>query len=89
MIKLHTGRFHQIRVMLADRGAPLIGDLRYGGTDGSPMYLEHVILATRRFESHKWCVFVAPNHPDRMPWDPELAAAITDQETNLWQSSEG
>lgn len=29
-IKLHTGKFHQIRVQLADLGCPIIGDALYG-----------------------------------------------------------
>ncbi len=43
LIKLLTGRLHQIRVMLAGLDLPLIGDDFYGGADG-PMYLEHTAL---------------------------------------------
>ena len=31
LIKLHTGRSHQIRVQMANVGAPVYGDMRYGG----------------------------------------------------------
>ena len=33
-IKLHTGRFHQIRVQLSSRGTPITGDGKYGSRDG-------------------------------------------------------
>jgi RluA family pseudouridine synthase len=32
-IKLHTGKYHQIRVQLANLGCPIIGDELYGSTD--------------------------------------------------------
>lgn len=50
LIRLLTGRLHQIRVMLAALGSPLIGDELYGGGEprdpggNGEMYLEHIAL---------------------------------------------
>lgn len=38
-IKLHTGRFHQIRAHMAYIGHPLIGDKKYGGKTSCPYQL--------------------------------------------------
>lgn len=32
-IKLHTGKFHQIRIQLSNLGCPILGDELYGSTD--------------------------------------------------------
>ncbi len=32
-IELHTGRHHQIRIQLASRTAPILGDVKYGGAN--------------------------------------------------------
>ena len=42
---LHTGRTHQIRVHLASRGLPILGDELYGGSPASRLYLHAVHLS--------------------------------------------
>ena len=42
---LHTGRTHQIRVHLASRGLPILGDTLYGGHPATRMYLHAAHLA--------------------------------------------
>ncbi len=60
-IRLHTGRTHQIRVQLAERGFPIIGDVKYGG--GAFAYLllhaHHVAFSSEgtdlaAFEAASW-----------------------------------
>lgn len=43
LLTLGTGRFHQVRAMLAHLGFPLVGDGPYGGVPGT-MYLDHAWL---------------------------------------------
>ena len=37
-IKLHTGRFHQIRAQLSSRGMPIYGDGKYGSREKTPNF---------------------------------------------------
>lgn len=39
LVRLHTGRTHQIRVQFASRKMPLFGDSRYGGVKGGALGL--------------------------------------------------
>ena len=82
LIRLHTGRYHQIRVMLAALDAPLNGDTLYGGPTGT-MYLEHVLLGARLFGSDAISVWRAPAHVARPPWHASLAAAVDAEEMSL------
>ena len=47
LVRLYTGRTHQIRVQFASRQMPLIGDARYGGCRGVPLALWSYRLSLR------------------------------------------
>ncbi|MCL5666931.1 MAG: RluA family pseudouridine synthase [Patescibacteria group bacterium] len=50
LVKLHTGRTHQIRVHLASLGHPLMGDSLYGGKKSLLSGLERQFLHARKIE---------------------------------------
>lgn len=59
-VRLETGRAHQVRVQFAERGHPLVGDMRYGATTG---------LDGRNLALH--CTRIAVDHPtkrERIAW---------------------
>lgn len=75
LVHLHTGRFHQIRAMLAHAGAPLAGDTLYGGPEGD-LYLEHVVLGASTAADGTWTVWETPAHSDRVRWSDTIATAV-------------
>lgn len=87
LVQLHTGRLHQIRVMLAHAGAPLCGDVTYGGPPRPSMYLEHVLLSARPYGSGHSRVWLAPPHSDRLEWPSSLEAVIAERADELTRAS--
>lgn len=81
LIRLRTGRFHQIRAMLADRGVPIAGDDLYGGavpesrTSPRP-YLEHAAIRFRPFGASVPRVLFDPDDAGREPVDPRLLKSL-------------
>ena len=64
LIKLLTGRYHQIRVMFRNLGLPLCGDPLYGDPSGrsSPFYLEHAALGFIEMGTGEWKYVVTPQN---------------------------
>ena len=49
---LHTGRTHQIRVHLASRNLPILGDMLYGGLEAKRLYLHSARLSFDLEQTH-------------------------------------
>ena len=74
LVRLHTGRTHQIRVQLASRGLPLMGDGKYGSREKAP----YIGL---------WAFKLTFPHP--MTGKELTAAAIPDTEAFPWSLFHG
>jgi tRNA pseudouridine32 synthase/23S rRNA pseudouridine746 synthase len=83
LVRLQTGRFHQIRVMLSALGAPLAGDGTYGGSTDDRFYLEQILLGARAFGEEALSVWRAPEHGDRPAWSAALHDAVNAEEASL------
>ena len=70
LVRLHTGRTHQIRAQFASRGLPLVGDGKYGSREKSP-YI--ALWAFRLTFPHpitgKTVTAQLPPDPRTVPWN--------------------
>jgi 23S rRNA pseudouridine1911/1915/1917 synthase len=80
LVRLLTGRFHQIRVMCAALGLPLAGDPLYDPAHGDPaeFYLEHIILKYEDFDTRSLVALFLGDYGPRGALAPELATLIAD-----------
>jgi 23S rRNA pseudouridine955/2504/2580 synthase len=78
LIRLLTGRFHQVRVMCEALGLPLAGDPLYDPDkrDADDFYLEHVILKYTDFDRRQPSTMFLPAYAGRGALAPTLAARL-------------
>lgn len=81
----HTGRTHQLRVHSAHAGAPLVGDVRYGGPKRVVMANGRVITARRVMLHCAWLALPAVEGHASI----ELSADVPDDMRALWAALGG
>ncbi len=90
LLRLHTGRYHQIRATMADLGAPLVDDWLYD-TDAARrsgrFYLEHAALRFTPFGADRPRTIHRRDDPDREPIGPALRATL-DRCLEGWETND-
>jgi 23S rRNA (cytosine1962-C5)-methyltransferase len=84
-----TGRTHQIRVHAADKGFPILGDTRYGGTPARRLCLHAAEIAFKHPVSGEENCFQAPADFDAEPGLSLRKALIDGQSTTAYRLIHG
>jgi len=84
-----TGRTHQIRVHAAESGFPILGDVLYGGTTSSRVYLHAAEIALTHPATNEPVKFFAPVNFDVEPRLALRAAIIVPEATNAFRLIHG
>lgn len=91
LLRLCTGRYHQIRVTMAHLGAPLVGDWLYGAAprgDEGRFYLEHTALRFTPYGTEEPVTIHWRDDPERQAIASTLRAAL-DRILGGWESENG
>jgi len=91
LIRLLTGRFHQIRATMAHLGVPLVDDWLYGTSTGRTnerFYLEHAALRFKPFGSLTPSIVHWREDPHREPMNPLLRRCL-DELLAQWENEAG
>jgi 23S rRNA (cytosine1962-C5)-methyltransferase len=84
-----TGRTHQIRVHAADKGFPILGDVLYGGTAATRLYLHAVEVSFEHPASGEPLTFTAPADFRAEPRQALRAALIEPELTDAFRLIHG